>query len=86
MMNFKSFIVVLKEFEFVIFDFVKFDCFQQFYVGFQVFYVFQVVIGCFFNLMDEVDVIVVLEFVKQFVVGEGFEIDINEKFLKELSY
>ncbi|KAM0463199.1 hypothetical protein ACHAPV_003326 [Trichoderma viride] len=84
--DFKSFTAALKEPEFLISDYAKFDRPQQLHLGFQALHAFQVANGRLPNPMDEKDAIVVLEAAKTFAADEKLEIDIDEKLLKELSF
>lgn len=85
-MNFKNFTSALKEPEFVMSDFAKFDRPQQLHLGFQALHAFQVASKRLPNPMDENDAIVVLEAAKKFTQGEGLDIELDENLLKELSY
>jgi ubiquitin-activating enzyme E1 len=84
--DFKSFTAALKEPEFVISDYAKFDRPQQLHLGFQALHAFQVANGRLPNPMDEKDAIIVLEAAKTFAADEKLEIDIDENLLKELSF
>ncbi|KAL6886278.1 hypothetical protein HDV57DRAFT_490091 [Trichoderma longibrachiatum] len=84
--DFKSFTAALKEPEFLISDYAKFDRPQQLHLGFQALHAFQVAEGRLPNPMDEKDALIVLEAAKKFAADEKLEIDIDEKLLKELSF
>ncbi|KZZ99579.1 Ubiquitin-activating enzyme, E1 [Moelleriella libera RCEF 2490] len=84
--NFKPFTAALKEPEFVMSDFAKFDRPQQLHVGFQALHAFQISKGRLPKPMDDEDAAVVLGAAKQFADEEKLEIEFNEKLLKELSY
>ncbi|KAF4501389.1 ubiquitin-activating enzyme E1 [Fusarium agapanthi] len=84
--NFKDFTTALKEPEFLISDFAKFDRPQQLHLGFQALHAFQLTHSRLPNPMDDDDAIVVLGAAKKFAEQEGLDIELNEKLLKELSY
>lgn len=84
--SFKSFTTALKEPEFVISDFAKFDRPQQLHLGFQALHAFQVAKNRLPNPMDDEDAIVVLGAAKKFAEQENIEVEFDEKVLKELSY
>lgn len=84
--NFKDFTTALKEPEFLISDFAKFDRPQQLHLGFQALHAFQLTHKRLPNPMDDDDAIVVLGAAKKFAEQEGLDIELNEKLLKELSY
>lgn len=84
--NFKDFTTSLKEPEFLISDFAKFDRPQQLHLGFQALHAFQLTHKRLPNPMDDDDAIVVLGAAKTFAEQEGLEIELDEKLLKELSY
>ncbi|KAL6923631.1 hypothetical protein FSST1_000905 [Fusarium sambucinum] len=84
--NFKDFTASLKEPEFLISDFAKFDRPQQLHLGFQALHAFQLTHKRLPNPMDDDDAIVVLGAAKKFAEQEGLEIELDEKLLKELSY
>jgi ubiquitin-activating enzyme E1 len=85
-LEFKNFTASLKEPEFVISDYAKFDRPQQLHLGFQSLYAFQVANGRLPNPMDDDDAIVVLEAAKKFAAVEKLEVEFDEKLMKELSY
>ncbi|KAH7150402.1 hypothetical protein B0J13DRAFT_550106 [Dactylonectria estremocensis] len=84
--NFKTFTTALKEPEFLISDFAKFDRPQQLHLGFQALHAFQIAKKRLPNPMDEQDAIIVLGAAKKFAEDEGMDIELDEKLLKELSY
>ncbi|KAM0195284.1 hypothetical protein ACHAPA_000848 [Fusarium lateritium] len=84
--NFKDFTTALKEPEFLISDFAKFDRPQQLHLGFQALHAFQLTNKRLPKPMDDDDAIVVLGAAKKFAEQEGLEIELDEKLLKELSY
>ncbi|KAL3954003.1 hypothetical protein ACCO45_011959 [Purpureocillium lilacinum] len=84
--NFKNFTSSLKEPEFVMSDFAKFDRPQQLHLGFQALEAFQVAEGRLPKPMDENDAAVVLGAAKKFAQEEKLEIELDEKLLKELSF
>ncbi|KAG5746908.1 hypothetical protein H9Q69_011356 [Fusarium xylarioides] len=84
--NFKDFTTALKEPEFLISDFAKFDRPQQLHLGFQALHAFQLTHKRLPKPMDDDDAIVVLGAAKKFAEQEGLDIELNEKLLKELSY
>ncbi|KAM0488109.1 hypothetical protein ACHAP7_001099 [Fusarium lateritium] len=84
--NFKDFTTALKEPEFLISDFAKFDRPQQLHLGFQALHAFQLTNKRLPDPMNDDDAIVVLGAAKKFAEQEGLEIELDEKLLKELSY
>ncbi|KFG81667.1 ubiquitin-activating enzyme E1 1 [Metarhizium anisopliae] len=84
--NFKDFTAALKEPEFVVSDFAKFDRPQQLHVGFQALHAFQLSKGRLPNPMDDDDATVLLGAAKLFIKEEKLEVELDEKLLKELSY
>ena len=84
--NFKDFTTSLKEPEFLISDFAKFDRPQQLHLGFQALHAFQLTHKRLPNPMDDDDALVVLGAAKKFAEQESLEIELDEKLLKELSY
>ncbi|KAH7198213.1 uncharacterized protein B0J16DRAFT_330032 [Fusarium flagelliforme] len=84
--NFKDFTTSLKEPEFLISDFAKFDRPQQLHLGFQALHAFQLTHKRLPSPMDDDDALVVLGAAKKFAEQEGLEIELDEKLLKELSY
>jgi len=84
--DFKSFTPSLKEPEFVMSDFAKFDRPQQLHLGFQALHAFQVAKNRLPNPMDDDDAAIVLGAAKKFAEEEKIEVEFDEKLLKELSY
>lgn len=84
--NFKNFTAALKEPEFLVSDFAKFDRPPQLHVGFQALEAFQLSNGRLPKPMDDEDAAVVLGAAKKFAEQEKLEIELDEKLLKELSY
>ncbi|KAK7398140.1 E1 ubiquitin-activating protein [Neonectria punicea] len=84
--NFKTFTSALKEPEFLVSDFAKFDRPQQLHLGFQALHAFQVAKKRLPNPMDDDDATIVLGAAKRFAEEEGMDIELDEKLLKELSY
>ncbi|KAF4959636.1 hypothetical protein FGADI_1559 [Fusarium gaditjirri] len=84
--NFKDFTTALKEPEFLISDFAKFDRPQQLHLGFQALHAFQLTHKRLPKPMNDDDAIVVLGAAKKFAEQEGLDIQLDEKLLKELSY
>ncbi|ODA77833.1 hypothetical protein RJ55_06435 [Drechmeria coniospora] len=84
--DFKNFTAALKEPEFAISDFAKFDRPQQLHLGFQALEAFEESNGRLPKPMDEDDAAVVLGAAKKFAEQEKLEMDLDEKLIKELSY
>ncbi|PFH57387.1 hypothetical protein XA68_15134 [Ophiocordyceps unilateralis] len=84
--SFKSFTASLKEPEYVISDFAKFDRPQQLHLGFQALEAFQLAKGRLPRPMDEEDAAVVLGAAKKFAEQESLDFDLDVKLLKELSF
>ncbi|KAG6032573.1 hypothetical protein E4U41_007206 [Claviceps citrina] len=84
--NFKPFSAALKEPEFVMSDFAKFDRPQQLHLGFQALQAFQILKGRLPNPMDDDDAAVVVGAAKKFADEEKLQIEFDENLLKELSY
>jgi ubiquitin-activating enzyme E1 len=84
--DFKSFTPSLKEPEFVMSDFAKFDRPQQLHLGFQALHAFQFAKNRLPNPMDDDDAAIVLGAAKKFAEEEKIEVEFDEKLLKELSY
>lgn len=85
-LDFKSYTAAVKEPEFLISDYAKFDRPQQLHLGFQALHAFQVAKGRLPNPMDDADAAVVIGAAKKFAEEEKLEIEVDEKLLKELSY
>lgn len=84
--NFKSFTTALKEPEFLVSDFAKFDRPLQLHLGFQALEAFQQANGRLPKPMDDADAAVVLGAAKEFAEQEKVDTELDEKLLKELSY
>lgn len=84
--NFKTFTEALREPEFLVSDFAKFDRPQQLHIGFQALHAFQVAKNRLPNPMDDDDALIVLGAAKKFAEQEKIEVELNEKLIKELSY
>ena len=84
--DFKSFTPALKDPEFIMSDFAKFDRPQQLHLGFQALHAFQVAKNRLPNPMDDDDALIVLGAAKKFAEEEKIEVEFDEKLLKELSY
>lgn len=85
-LDFKAFSAALKDPEFLVSDFAKFDRPQQLHIGFQALHAFAQAQGRWPRPMNKEDATVVLESARVFAKQEGIEVDINEKLLMELSY
>ncbi|TQV91455.1 ubiquitin-activating enzyme E1 1 [Cordyceps javanica] len=85
-LDFKSYTDSVKEPEFLISDYAKFDRPQQLHLGFQALHAFQVAKGRLPNPMDDEDAAVVIGAAKKFAEEEKLEVEVDEKLLKELSY
>ena len=84
--DFKTFTAALKDPDFVMSDFAKFDRPQQLHLGFQALHAFQIAKGRLPRPMNEEDAVIVLGAAKKFTDEEKLEIDLDETLLKELSY
>ncbi|CAG9980461.1 unnamed protein product [Clonostachys byssicola] len=84
--DYKNFTTALKEPEFVMSDFAKFDRPQQLHLGFQALHAFQVAKNRLPEPHHEEDAIIVLEAAKRFAAEEKLEVEFDEKLIKELSY
>ncbi|KAK6224721.1 ubiquitin-activating enzyme e1 [Colletotrichum tabaci] len=84
--NFKSITAAIKEPEFVVSDFAKFDRPQQLHLGFQALHAFVESQGRFPKPLDDADATVILRSAEAFAKAEGVEVEFDEKLLKELSY
>lgn len=85
-LNFETISAAMKEPEFVISDFAKFDRPQQLHVGFQALHAFVQTHQRFPRPMNDEDALVVVKSAQSFVKAEGLEVELDEKLLKELSY
>jgi len=84
--DFKNISAALKDPEFVISDFAKFDRPQQLHIGFQALNAFAQTHGRLPRPMNEEDALVVVNSAKEFAKAEGVEVEFDDKVLKELSY
>ncbi|KAL3303547.1 ubiquitin-activating enzyme e1 1 [Colletotrichum asianum] len=84
--NFKSITAAIKEPEFLMSDFAKFDRPQQLHLGFQALHAFAESQGRFPNPLDDGDATVILRSAEEFAKAEGLEVEFDEKLIKELSY
>jgi ubiquitin-activating enzyme E1 len=85
-LDFKSFSAAMKEPEFLMSDFAKFDRPQQLHIGWQALHAFVQTHSRLPRPMNEEDAAVLLGSARNFVKAEGLEVEIDEKLLKELSY
>ncbi|KAI5919792.1 hypothetical protein F4810DRAFT_685700 [Camillea tinctor] len=85
-LEFKKFSAALKEPEFLMSDFAKFDRPQQLHIGFEALHAFVQSQGRLPRPMNEDDAIVVIGSAKAFVEREKLEVEIDEKLIKELSF
>jgi len=84
--EFKSISAALKDPEFVISDFAKFDRPQQLHIGFQALNAFAQTHKRLPRPMNEEDALVVVNSAKEFAKAEGLDVEFDDKLLKELSY
>lgn len=84
--DFKSISAAMKDPEFVISDFAKFDRPQQLHIGIQALHAFAQAQGRLPRPMNEDDALVIVNSAKAFAKAEGIEVEFDEKLLKELSY
>ncbi|KAK0641564.1 hypothetical protein B0T16DRAFT_431304 [Cercophora newfieldiana] len=84
--EFKSISAALKDPEFVISDFAKFDRPQQLHIGFQALNAFAQTHKRLPRPMNEEDALVVVNSAKEFAKAEGLDVEFDDKVLKELSY
>ncbi|CAK7564711.1 MAG: E1 ubiquitin-activating protein [Sporothrix epigloea] len=85
-LNFKKLSVALKEPEFVMSDFAKFDRPQQLHIGFQALHAFHQTHKRLPRPQNVEDATVLVASAREFAKAEGIEVDIDEKLLTELSY
>lgn len=85
-LNFKSFSSSLKEPEFLISDYAKFDRPQQLHVGFQALHDFAQTHGYYPRPHNEKDAVVLVGVAKDLAKQEKLDVEIDEKLLTELSY
>ncbi|KAI0132761.1 putative ubiquitin-protein ligase [Xylariales sp. AK1849] len=84
--DFKPISAAIKDPEFVISDFAKFDRPQQLHVGFQALHAFAQGQGRLPRPMNDEDATVLIAAAKAFVEKEKLEVEMDEKLIKELSY
>ncbi|KAK7957112.1 uncharacterized protein PG986_006334 [Apiospora aurea] len=85
-MNFKTISTAMREPEFVMSDFAKFDRPQQLHVAFEALHAFTQAQGRKPRPMNEEDATVLLASAKAFVEQQKLEVELDEKLIKELSY
>ncbi|KAH6635587.1 hypothetical protein B0J18DRAFT_419199 [Chaetomium sp. MPI-SDFR-AT-0129] len=84
--DFKGITEALKDPEFVISDFAKFDRPQQLHIGIQALHAFAQTHGRLPRPLNDEDATVIFHSAKGFAQSEGIEVEFDEKLLKELSY
>ncbi|KAH7031068.1 uncharacterized protein B0I36DRAFT_267760 [Microdochium trichocladiopsis] len=84
--DFKPISTAIREPEFVMSDFAKFDRPQQLHVGFEALHAFAQAQGRLPRPMNEEDAIVLVASAKAFVEKEKLQVEIDEKLIKELSF
>lgn len=84
--DFKNISDSIKEPEFVMSDFAKFDRPQQLHIGFQALHAFVQTHGHLPRPMNEEDAVVLVTSANAFVKSEGLDVELDQKLLKELSY
>ncbi|KAK6063553.1 ubiquitin-activating enzyme E1 [Seiridium cupressi] len=85
-LDFKTISSAIKDPEFLISDFAKFDRPQQLHIGFQALHAFSQTHNRFPRPMNEDDATVLVASAKAFVESEKVDVEIDEKLIKELSY
>lgn len=85
-LDFKPMSVALKQPDFLISDYAKFDRPQQLHVGFQALHAFAEQHGRLPKPMNEEDAAIMVGSAKAFAAQEKLEVDFDEKVLKELSF
>ncbi|KAI4602352.1 hypothetical protein KJ359_009593 [Pestalotiopsis sp. 9143b] len=85
-LDFKTISSAIKDPEFLMSDFAKFDRPQQLHIGFQALHAFSQTKGRLPRPMNEEDAIVLVASAKAFAQAEKLEVEIDEKLIKELSY
>lgn len=85
-LDFKSISESIKDPEFVISDFAKFDRPQQLHIGFQALHAFAQTHKRLPRPMNDEDATVIVASARAFMKAEGLDLDVDEKLLKELSY
>ncbi|KAJ4413484.1 E1 ubiquitin-activating protein [Gnomoniopsis sp. IMI 355080] len=84
--QFKSIATALKDPEFVISDFAKFDRPQQLHIGFQALHAFAQSHGRLPKPMNKVDAAALVGAAQAYAKEQGVDVDIDEKLITELSY
>lgn len=84
--EFKTITESLKDPEFVMSDFAKFDRPQQLHVGFQALHAFSLSQGRLPKPMNKDDAVALVGGAQAFAKANGVEVDLDEKLLTELSY
>ncbi|KAK7749959.1 E1 ubiquitin-activating protein [Diatrype stigma] len=84
--DFKTISTALREPEYVVSDFAKFNRPQQLHVGFQALHAYVQSHGRLPRPMNEEDATVVVAAAKTFLGAENLDVEIDEKLIKELSY
>jgi ubiquitin-activating enzyme E1 len=84
--DFTNISAALKDPEYLVSDFAKWDRPQQLHIGFQALHAFKQAQGRWPKPMDDTDAALLLASAKQFTEAEGIEVELDEKLLKELSY
>lgn len=85
-LQFKTITESLKDPEFVMSDFAKFDRPQQLHVGFQALHAFSLSQGRLPKPMNQDDAVALVGGAQAFAKANGIEVEIDEKLLTELSY
>lgn len=85
-LDFKSISTALKDPEFVISDFAKFDRPQQLHVGFQALHAFAQAQGRLPKPMNKDDAVALVGAAENFAKQQGIEVEIDIKLLTELSF
>lgn len=84
--DFKSISASLKEPEFLISDYAKFDRPQQLHVGFQAIHAFKEAHGHYPRPQHKTDATIVIESAKAFIQNEKLDVEVDEKLIQELSF
>ncbi|CAK7218475.1 E1 ubiquitin-activating protein [Sporothrix curviconia] len=85
-LDFKKLSVALKEPEFIVSDFAKFDRPQQLHIGFQALHAYAQTHKRLPRPQNAEDATVLVASAREFAKAEGIEVEIDEKLLTELSY
>ncbi|KAK2072502.1 hypothetical protein P8C59_006852 [Phyllachora maydis] len=85
-LEFKTISAAMRDPEFVMSDFAKFDRPQQLHIGIQALHAFVRTHERLPRPMNEEDALVVLTSARAFAKTEGVEVEFDEKLIKELSY